>query len=493
MRTPVLIAATLLLGLTACGGGTPSSSPNPAPPTAAETPRAFPVGIPTGTPTQATIGAAGGTLGTSGGAVRIDIPAGALAGDQTVGIQPITRTVPGGTGQAYRLTSEGLTFAKPVRLTFAYTDQDVIGSAPLALSIGFQHQNGVWQYYHTPTRDPTAQTVSVETTHFSDWSLLEGVQLRPDLSEVEIREQLSLQVVSCLWPEDGGPDKVTYGYECGPSAVAFTARDWAANGVMGGNASVGTVGDTGTSSGAAVYTAPAKKPSQNPVAVSVNVSDLTLGDITLVARVRVKDPANSDKGTVTYTETGTKTRTAAAPWAGGGQKTYQNKHTYTVTGTEVVADGRLNLTFEQAGTASYDEADHQEWKVYSVCQAGGPEVLREHHIHDLKYSMTGLLKAPAKGDLLVKDGDYQLFVNTASGQMGGPYTRWSWYKLYCGGEQDDRVDRTETYPVTADINRVLQGKVGPSGELRGSYETQGEALNMPTTIRVEWNLSPESQ
>ncbi|MFB9993370.1 hypothetical protein ACFFLM_15485 [Deinococcus oregonensis] len=453
-----------------------------------------PVGTPSGPLTQATIGAAGGTLSTSGGAVRIDIPAGALAGDQTVGIQPITRTIPGGTGQAYRLTPEGLTFAKPVRITFAYTDQDVIGSAPLALSIGFHNQSGVWRYYRTPTRDPAAKTVAAETTHFSDWSLLEGVQLQPTLSEVKVGEQLQLQVVSCLWPEDDHPDEITFGYDCGPSAVAFTARNWAANGVIGGNATAGTVADTGTSSGAAIYTAPAKKPSQNRVAVSAEVSDLTLGTLTLVARVKVEDPANSYRGTVTYTEEGTRTWNALSPWVGSGEKTYQNKQTYTVTGSEVVADGHLNLTFEQSGTASYNEADHQEWKVYSVCQAGGPEVLREHHIHDLKYSMTGLLKAAAKGNLLVKDGEFQLTVDSASGQMGGPSTRWSWYKLYCGGgEKDDRVNRTETYPLAADINRVLQGKVEPSGALKGSYETTGNVLNMPTTIRVEWNLSPETQ
>lgn len=491
MHTPTLIAATLLLALTACGGGggAPTSGPSPTPPPLAF-PSPSPVGTPVGAPIQKVIGAQGGTLSSPDGAVTVEFPAGALSGDQTVGIQEVTSTSPARFGRSFRLTPEGATFAKPARLTFRYTDADLQGTSLQTMRVNFQTPEGHWTPAPAQRVDTAARTVTVETTHFSIWASLPGAVLFPQVGEVRVGQSLDFEVVLC--------DELPEGFE-NPYAFPVTAceaspvlgnlaRHWSVNGASGGNTSVGTV--TSSVPGRAVYTAPAKKPTPNPVAVSVQYNS-DGAQVTLVSEVNVLEPVGGYQGTVTYTETGTKAWNAALPWVGGGQQTFQTKHTYTVTGTQPVDDTLLNLTFEQAGTASYLQEEHQEWKVYSVCQAGGPEVLREHHIYDLKYSMAGSLKAAAKGSLRLAGGQYEVTVDTASGQMGGPYAKWSWYQLYCGGGgDDDRVNRTETYPMWAPVDRVLKGNVGPNGELRGAYETTGEMLNMPTTIRIEWNLRP---
>ncbi len=490
MRTLTALLLGPALILSACAAA-PSASPPPStqPPGPARPVPPSPVGTPVGLPITAVIGAAGGQLQLPGGSVTIDIPAGALSADQLVGLQEMTNTAPGQVGKAYRLTPEGVNFARPVRLTFRYTDEEAVGSAPEGLSLGYQDHAGVWQMYRQPTRNPAARTVSVETSHFSTWSLLAGLQLLPPQAKVRAGQTVQLSVVDCADDTELNPDALTVPiFECAPAPLAFTAKNWSVNGTPGGSGSVGTVVGAGVR-GTATYTAPGKQPSRNPVAVSTQVTDLSGQTFTLLSNVTVKD-GQAWQGTVTYSETATKAWNAAAPWVGGGQATYENKQVYTVTGSEA-SDGSLNLALEQSGTATYNQEDHQEWKVYSVCQAGGPEMLREHHISDLKYSMTGLLKAAAKANLRVVDGGYRLTVNTAYGQMGGPYTKWSWYKLYCGGGgQDDRVNRTETYSMSASIDRVLEGRVGPNGEIKGSYEARGQVLSLPTTIRVEWNLSP---
>ena len=367
----VLTSLTLLLALSACGGPS-TGSPTPTPP-GQQPPTPSPVGTPTGTPIQKVIGAAGGPLGTSDGAVRLDIPAGALSGDQTIALQPITRTAPGGTGQTYRLSPEGLTFATPARVTFTYTDEDIQGSAPQALSIGFQDEQGVWQYYRTPTRDLNAKTVSIETTHFSDWSMLEGVQLRPLTAEVEVGKTLPLQVMSCL-DLQGDPDsELIPGNDCSPAAAASTAKGWAANGVAGGNASVGTVADTGDRSGAATYTAPAQKPGRNPVAVSVGVSDLILGTVTLVSSVTVTEPAPSGSGawsgTITYREEGSQLVPANDPATGQTQRAvvYNEKQTVQAVISGTSTDILLKLS---AAVTASDLEDGYTREETNQCSGG---------------------------------------------------------------------------------------------------------------------------
>ena len=146
---------SLLLGsamaLCACGGaggGLASESVALSPTTAAPTvtppvakrttPAAAAMGAPTGSAASATIGAAGGKVSTPDGKIALAIPAGALAADTVISIQPLTNMAHGKIGAAYRLTPEGQMFLKPVTLTFTYTDQDLQGTALEFLGAAFQ-------------------------------------------------------------------------------------------------------------------------------------------------------------------------------------------------------------------------------------------------------------------------------------------------------------------------------------------------------------------
>jgi hypothetical protein len=312
LRTLLRAAATAAaIGLVAsCGGSddappAPNPAPGPAPapapapgpaPGPAPAPTPAPIaqtaaGEPEGLPTFATIGAAGGTLASSDGRLTVSVPAGALAADTEVGIQPITATAPGALGMGYRLTPAGTTFAQPVALTFRYSPAEAGANVAQAMDIGTRNAQGRWEL-PAAVRDTAQRTVSITTTHFSDWSLLGGMQLAPAAATVAVSKKLSLRVVECGRATDTTP------------AVARECRDnfdpelqsiaWSVNGIVNGDGSVGTV--SGTSP--ATYTAPAAVPAGNPVAVSAQVRGLpTAGRETLVSNVTVVDGIGAYSGT----------------------------------------------------------------------------------------------------------------------------------------------------------------------------------------------------
>ncbi len=180
------LVCVLALG---CGGGA-AKSPTPKPPEIAVTP----VGAPHGGPSELLVPATGGTLASADGRLAVDIPADALATAQTLTLQPIADEAPGGVGPAYRLGPEGTTFAKPVTLTFHYTEDDLIGSEAATLAVAFQDAQGQWNALKSATRDEAGRTISVVTTHFSDWSLLQGFQLRPPSANVNPGDRVDLAV-----------------------------------------------------------------------------------------------------------------------------------------------------------------------------------------------------------------------------------------------------------------------------------------------------------
>lgn len=296
--TRLACIASMLLALAACGGSddpapspapspTPAPTPAPAPNPNGPLPIATPAGSPQGTSTSASLGSAGGRLSSSDGKLKITVPAGALSGPATLSIQPVGNGAPGRIGTGYRLLPEGIAFAKPVQLSFSYTEADVAGSSAEALGVATQQASGTWRW-QDGTLDSASRTVTANTTHFSDWSLVKGFQLRPPTATVKPGGTVPLRLAYCFAPQVGDDDLVPIGYECdgqdAPAPVNWSVN-WSVNGTPGGSASSGTVAGNGNS---ATYTAPTQAPSANPVAVSAEVQGLK-GKVIVVANITILD------------------------------------------------------------------------------------------------------------------------------------------------------------------------------------------------------------
>lgn len=270
-RSLVLLACT---ALAACGDGT---RPSRIVPTA--------VGMPTGEPVTATIGSEGGSLVSADGALRVAVPPGAVAEPTTFSIQPITNHAHGGLGSAYRLGPEGAHFAEPVRLHFHYETAALAGTSAELLAIATQEADGLWSAPRGVTHDADLATVSVDATHFSDWSLITGAQISPASATVRTGRTVALRLVVCE-REERDDLLAPLVASCQPSTLmADLVESWAVNAVVGGNAELGTVHTTGAE---ATYTAPAEVPAANPVAVSATyLGLLDQTRTTLVASVTV--------------------------------------------------------------------------------------------------------------------------------------------------------------------------------------------------------------
>jgi hypothetical protein len=304
----VTLSAAFAL-LAACGGGgvaapgsTPASAPpsvpvpTPTPPVAAEpTPR----GLPVGSIASARIGPAGGVLASSDGSLSLTVPAAALDREYTISMQAIQNLAHGAKGRAWRIEPEGLVSALPMTLSFKLSEQDLSGSALGVMNIATQNAQGRWLAYRSPHRDSASNTLSVSTTHFSDWSVIAGAQLKPGASEVVVNQGLDLRIVDCpLLSGDPNSPTALIGACATQPLLPGELSNWAVNGISGGSAGVGSIvaaPDSGiATSPVARYTAPNVPPASNPVAVSVNYTRLAPGatPLILVSRLRVVPLAN---------------------------------------------------------------------------------------------------------------------------------------------------------------------------------------------------------
>lgn len=265
------------------GDGDGGNEPSPTP---------TDVGAADGSAASATIGAAGGNVSMPDGKIALTIPAGALTSDTVMNIQPITNNAHGGLGAGYRLTPDGQTFAQPVVIEFAYTDQNLAGSDPAILGAAFQTAAGYWKWLGTPTVDSVAKTVSISTTHFTDFSLVQGYRLQPLSKSLQVNESLALQVAFCYPATDS--DLTPLGLSCDTAAsqsdvaAPFVIGEWSVNGNAGGNGTVGIVSGDGPS---AIYQAPATKPTPNTVAVSARVNLPARGETLVVSNITITDSA----------------------------------------------------------------------------------------------------------------------------------------------------------------------------------------------------------
>jgi len=252
---------------------------------------ATPVGVATGTTTSAiTIGPAGGSVSSTDGKMFLAVPAGALVANTVIGIQTVSNNAHGKVGSAYRLTPASQTFMKPVTLSFAYSDAELDGTAPEFLGAALQTPAGFWKWVGVATVNTANKNVSVNTSHFTDFSAVKGLQIRPPKKTVKPNGTVALEVRACYEriDEELADLRTGLGYDCdndqGPSS-ALTVDQWSVNSRLGGG---GVFGAVVGSAWSATYTAPANAPSPPTVAVSARVlvtglsgSQLVVSNITI--------------------------------------------------------------------------------------------------------------------------------------------------------------------------------------------------------------------
>jgi hypothetical protein len=121
------------------------------------------------------VGPQGGEVATADGAVRLEIPSGALAMETEISIQAVNVTpasIPGGVeGTAYEFRPDGLTFARPARLTIRYSPARLpIGAAESALALASVQDDGRLQLTPELHVDEVARTVTGSITGFSGYA-----------------------------------------------------------------------------------------------------------------------------------------------------------------------------------------------------------------------------------------------------------------------------------------------------------------------------------
>ncbi len=263
-------------GSSSGSGGTHGSGPDAGADSGAGGPAITAVGTPiAGVPVaSASIGAAGGTLTSGDGQVVLTIPAGALAGATTIGIQAIDNLAPGGTGYAYRFTPDGQKFTKPVTLAFTPTYGQLDGSSVDHVGLGFQDAAHEWEVVPV-TANTTTKTVTATTTHFTDYAYL--LTLYIDGSNVLFTKQSANFAVEAV-----DPDGTAWGR---PQSLATTGNPtWLLDGTTLGNGTDGTLSPFAED---AAYTAPAAIPSTNPVSVSASFKASGGQQVTLATNVYI--------------------------------------------------------------------------------------------------------------------------------------------------------------------------------------------------------------
>ena len=226
-----------------------------------------PVGEPLGDAESFSIGPDGGVIEFGNGLAEVNIPAGALTSVTSIQVQSVENTCSAGLGKSFRLTPHGVQFEKPVTITFNYESDPV--SFDDGLAIAYQDDDGIWYWPGNLTRDENQKTVSVQTTHFSAWTLFEAMKLAPAWAAVERNEDVILKAVRYL-PESAISALLTPLVQTSDPVALGEAVDlenrYIKEWTLIGDGVLTPSGSTAT------YQAPTVVPDENPVTVSLEIN-----------------------------------------------------------------------------------------------------------------------------------------------------------------------------------------------------------------------------
>jgi hypothetical protein len=290
--------------------------------TSADLPVVSAIGPAIGNASSGTVDAAGGQLATAAGDARLTLPSGAVPTGTAVSLQPIANTAPDGIGDGVHVHVAALP-SQPLTLTLSY-DATLDGEAD-GIGIALQRSDGSWLTLPVTTIDKAQRTLSAKlppslargatnaqpqsarnaaaaATVSLDATVIKylNFHLSPRQAVVETNKtQLLVPYARTL---------VAYGHICLPdeefgclpmpllekrevpfenSKAGYTRR-WFVWAEEGGNAADGTI--TPRAGTGAIYKAPAKEPSPNPVIVTFSSKhDKSGRTITLTSSIRVKE------------------------------------------------------------------------------------------------------------------------------------------------------------------------------------------------------------
>ncbi|MDO6435331.1 hypothetical protein Q4E93_32245 [Flavitalea sp. BT771] len=265
------------------------------------TPLKTAIGVPQGDAVTKKIGAAGGSIASADGRMRIDIPEGALSGEQTLSIQPITNTLDFATSAAYRLLPKDLAFQRPATVTFTYTEAEIKSTLAEGLGVAGQTADGSWAVLPKKQLNKAQKKVSASFSKAVDLTFFPLCYIKPYDARVKTGEKIQLAILATLpegmekYPEVDG-SYITGPYPLNPGLVG----DWSYSGK----------GHLTSGGATAEYTAPAQVPSPNPEAVSVKLKLSLPGVFQLISNITVLgeqhidylqvDETEMDAGTASY-------------------------------------------------------------------------------------------------------------------------------------------------------------------------------------------------
>jgi hypothetical protein len=226
------------------------------------------IGKPAGEKVSEKIDRDGGKLSSSDGGVELIIPPDAVSKKTNISIQAVVNTLSPGKANAYQLEPSGISFQKPLRIIFHYSAKEDAGMPELR-NIAWQDDKGQWYSLDSCVVDTLARTVTGSIIHFSTWVFFDYFNLTPATARVKVGKKLRLEVI-CTYPGGLSDNFKTEMFQ----KIKFSRY---VNGIPGGNAVVGTASSVLGSNDHRFldYTAPGTVPDDNPVALSVEASNIT--------------------------------------------------------------------------------------------------------------------------------------------------------------------------------------------------------------------------
>jgi hypothetical protein len=231
-------------------------------------------GTPDGKSVSKQIGTAGGTIVSDDGRVELIFPVGALTASTDISIQPAKNMLDNGTGKAYQFEPAGIQFKKPVRIIFHYTTEEAEACPADLMSFSLQDRSGKWSSFEYEDWDSTSQTLKGYIHHFTYFTNLKDIMLKPESEEVPVNGQTKILVLDKSEPAD--PKLTDTPFDQALFDIRYPTG-WLVNEYPRGNAAVGFVGTSTTTPNKkqkyfyGIYNAPEYMPVQNPVTIKLAV------------------------------------------------------------------------------------------------------------------------------------------------------------------------------------------------------------------------------